>query len=69
MAVFRRKDSEWKMIAYAEAPQAPLTMIRKAVKTSKSLTPVEQKELLRTIQTLMQDAVPEDFDEWLRNNP
>jgi hypothetical protein len=39
------------------------------VKTSKSLTPVEQKELLRTIQTLMQDAVPEDFDEWLRNNP
>jgi hypothetical protein len=35
------------MIAYAEAPQAPLTMIRKAVKTSQSLTPAEQKELLR----------------------
>jgi len=65
MAVFRRKDGEWKMIAYAEAPQAPLTMIRKAVKTSKSLDPAQQKELLRTVQTLLQDAVPEDFDEWL----
>jgi len=69
VAVFRRKDGEWKMIAYAEAPQAPLTMIRKAAKTSKSLTPAEQKELLRTMQTLMQDAVPEDFDEWLENQP
>jgi formylmethanofuran dehydrogenase subunit B len=69
MAVFRRKNGEWKMIAYAEAPQAPLTMIRKAVKTSKSLTPAEQKELLRTMQTLMQDAVPDDFDEWLENKP
>jgi len=65
VAVFRRKNGEWKMIAYAEAPQAPLTMIRKAVKTSKSLDPDQQKELLRTIQTLLQDAVPEDFDEWL----
>jgi ketosteroid isomerase-like protein len=69
VAVFRRKDGEWKMIAYAEAPQAPLTMIRKAAKTSKSLTPAEQKELLRTMQTLMQDAVPDDFDEWLENQP
>lgn len=65
MAVFRRKDGEWKMIAYAEAPQAPLTMIRKALKTSKSLDEAEKKELLRTVQTLLQDAVPADFDEWL----
>ncbi|MBL8201995.1 MAG: nuclear transport factor 2 family protein [Chromatiales bacterium] len=65
MAVFRRKDGEWKMIAYAEAPQAPLTMIRKALKTSKSLDPAQQKELLRTVQTLLQDAVPEDFNAWL----
>jgi len=65
MAVFRRKDGEWKMIAYAEAPQAPLTMIRKALKTSKSLDEAQKKELLRTVQTLLQDAVPEDFDEWL----
>jgi ketosteroid isomerase-like protein len=65
MAVFRKKDGEWKMIAYAEAPQAPLTMIRKALKTSKSLDAAQQKELLRTVQTLLQDAVPEDFDEWL----
>ncbi len=65
MAVFRRKDGEWQMIAYAEAPQAPLTMIRKALKTSKSLDEAQKKELLRTVQTLLQDAVPEDFDEWL----
>jgi len=65
MAVFRRKNGEWKMIAYAEAPQAPLTMIRKALKTSKSLDKTQQKELLREVQTLLQDAVPDDFDEWL----
>ncbi len=65
MAVFRRKNGEWKMIAYAEAPQAPLTMIRKALKTSKSLDKDQQKELLREVQTLLQDAVPDDFDEWL----
>ena len=65
MAVFRRKNGEWKMIAYGEAPQAPLTMIRKALKTSKSLDPAQQKELLRTIQTLLEDAVPADFDAWL----
>lgn len=29
MAVFRRKDGEWKLAAYAEAPMAPLTMVRK----------------------------------------
>ena len=65
MAVFRRKNGEWKMIAYAEAPQAPLTMIRKALKTSSSLDEAQKKELLRTVQALLQDAVPEDFDEWL----
>ena len=26
-------------------------------------------ELLRTVQTLLEDAVPEDFDQWLENNP
>lgn len=44
VAVFRRKDGEWKMAAYAEAPMAPLTMVRR----------------------MLQDAVPEDFDEFLR---
>lgn len=29
VAVFRKKESGWKLIAYAEAPQAPLTMVRK----------------------------------------
>ena len=69
MAVFRKKGGEWKMIAYAEAPQAPLTMIRKALKSSKSLDETQQKELLRTIQTLLEDAVPADFDAWLKSRP
>lgn len=29
MAVFRRKDGQWKLMAYTEAPMAPLTMVRK----------------------------------------
>ena len=29
MAVFRRHDGQWKLVAYAEAPMAPLTMVRR----------------------------------------
>jgi len=29
MAVLRKKDGEWKLAAYAEAPMAPLTMVRR----------------------------------------
>jgi ketosteroid isomerase-like protein len=29
MAVFRKKEDGWKLVAYAEAPQSPLTMVRK----------------------------------------
>ena len=29
MAVFRRRDGHWKMVAYGEAPMAPLTMVRR----------------------------------------
>ena len=29
LAVFRKKDGEWKLAAYAEAPMAPLTMVRR----------------------------------------
>ena len=29
MAVLRKKDGEWKLVAYAEAPMAPLTMVRR----------------------------------------
>jgi len=28
MAIFRQRDGEWKLIVYAEAPMAPLTMMR-----------------------------------------
>lgn len=44
MAVFRRKDGQWKMVAYGEAPMAPLTMVRR----------------------MLQEAVPEDFDDFLQ---
>ena len=29
LAVLRRKDGDWKLVAYAEAPMAPLTMVRR----------------------------------------
>jgi len=44
MAVFRRKSDGWKLVAYAEAPMAPLTMFRK----------------------MLQQAVPDDFDDYLK---
>lgn len=44
MAVLKKKDGEWKLLAYAEAPMAPLTMVRR----------------------MLQDAVPDDFDDYLR---
>lgn len=69
VAAFRKKDGEWKLAVYAEAPQAPLTMIRKFFKTSKTLTPEQQKQLLKTIQTLQEEAVPADFEQWLANQP
>jgi ketosteroid isomerase-like protein len=31
MAVLRRIDGEWKLVAYAEAPMAPATMVRKMI--------------------------------------
>ena len=44
LAVFRKRDGEWKLSAYAEAPMSPLTMVRK----------------------MMENAVPEEFDEHLK---
>ena len=69
VAVFRRKDGEWKLATYAEAPQAPLTMVRKFLKTSKTLPPEQQKQLLKTIQTLQEEAVRPDFEQWLKDQP
>lgn len=65
VAVFRRKDGAWKMAAYAEAPQAPMTMVRKFAQASKTMTPEEAKQLLKTIQSLQEEAVPADFEAWL----
>jgi ketosteroid isomerase-like protein len=69
VAAFRRRDGTWKMAAYAEAPQAPLTMVRKLAANSTSLTAEQKKELLRTIQSLQEEAVPADFEAWLRQQP
>ncbi len=44
MAVLRKTDGGWKMLAYAEAPMSPLSMVRK----------------------MLQQAVPEDFDAYLK---
>lgn len=65
VAVFRRKGGEWKFARYAEAPQAPMTMVRKFGKTAKTITPERQKEVLKTIQTMQEEAVPADFEAWL----
>lgn len=65
MAVFKKRDGEWKMAAYTEAPMAPLTMVRKMTKTSD--LPEEQRQaLLQQILTLLQKQVPPDFDAWQR---
>lgn len=68
VAVFRRRQGEWKMVAYAEAPQAPLTMVRKLGRNSKNMPPEKLQELLRAIQTLQEEAVPADFEGWLQQS-
>jgi ketosteroid isomerase-like protein len=69
VAVFRKKNGEWKMAAYAEAPQAPLTMARKLAQQSKLLTPEETKQLLGTIQAMQEAIVPADFEGYLKSQP
>jgi len=34
MAVFRRNEDGWKLVAYAEAPMSPLTMVRKMLENA-----------------------------------
>jgi len=34
MAVFRKKEDGWKLVAYAEAPMSPLTMVRKMMENA-----------------------------------
>ena len=65
VAVFRRRNGEWKFARYVEAPQAPMTMVRKFGRTAKTVTPERQKEVLKTIQTMQEEAVPADFADWL----
>jgi ketosteroid isomerase-like protein len=69
MAVFRRKDGQWKLTGYAEAPMAPLTMVRKMAQKSGTMNSDEQKALLAQILALLQASVPPDFEQWLRQQP
>lgn len=34
MATFRRRNGEWKLVTYGEAPQAPLTMVRRMLENA-----------------------------------
>jgi ketosteroid isomerase-like protein len=63
MAVFRKRDGAWKLTAYAEAPMAPLTMVRQMTQKS-DLTEAERKALLDQVRTLLQKQVPPDFAAW-----
>lgn len=67
VAVFRRKEGDWKMAAYAEAPQAPMTMVRKLSQQSKMLTPAETKTMLDTIMNMQKAIVPADFAAYLES--
>lgn len=65
VAVFRRRPDGWKMARYAEAPQAPMTMIRKFCEMAGEIPAERQRELLRSVQALQEMAVPDDFAAWL----
>ena len=65
MSIFCRREGAWKFAYYAEAPQAPLTMVRKFGHTAKSVSREELNAALRTILALQADAVPEDFAGWV----
>lgn len=65
VAVFRRRPDGWKMARYAEAPQPPMTMIRRFCEMAGEIPAERQRDLLRSVQTLQEMAVPDDFAAWL----
>jgi ketosteroid isomerase-like protein len=67
MAVFRQRDGQWKLVAYAEAPMAPLTMVRRMLAASPDVSKRQKRKMLKDLQQLMQDAVPTDFAAWLQD--
>lgn len=68
MATFVNDNGEWKLTAYAEAPQGPATMVRKMMKVTPAETD-EQKAAYKTtrdtITALSRAGVSEGFDEFL----
>ncbi|MGI9289822.1 MAG: nuclear transport factor 2 family protein [Gammaproteobacteria bacterium] len=68
MATFVKDNGDWKLSAYAEAPQGPATMVRKMIKA----TPAESEEQKAaykttrdTITALSRAGVGEGFDAFL----
>jgi ketosteroid isomerase-like protein len=66
MAVFRKRDGEWKLAAYTEAPMAPLTMVRQMTQNS-DLPEAERQAVLEQVRTMLQKQVPPDFEQWQRD--
>jgi ketosteroid isomerase-like protein len=66
MAVFKKRDGEWKLTAYTEAPMAPLTMVRQMTQKS-DLPEAERQALLGQVRTMLQKQVPADFEQWQRD--
>lgn len=68
MAVFVKDGDNWKLTAYAEAPQGPATMVRKMMKQIPAETEQEKADYATTsatIKSLSQASVSEGFAEHL----
>jgi hypothetical protein len=66
MAVFKKRDGDWKLVAYTEAPMAPLTMVRQMTQKS-DLPEAERQAVLDQVRTMLQKQVPADFEQWQRD--
>jgi ketosteroid isomerase-like protein len=66
MAVFKKRDGQWKITAYTEAPMAPLTMVRKMTQKS-DMPEAERQALLQQILAMLQKQVPGDFEAWQKS--
>lgn len=70
MAVFVKKDNNWKLSAYAEAPQGPATMVRKMMKAKPAESEAQKaayKTTLATIKTLTEGTVSPGFAEFIES--
>jgi len=66
MAVFKKRDGEWKLTAYTEAPMAPLTMVRQMTQKS-DLPEAERQAVLDQVRTMLQKQLAANFQQWQRD--